>query len=363
MRKMQKKKVKDLLKIAVKVKMALTEGKLKPEDGQHAVKPLMDLAKQILAYFSPIENTTADEDKKATELLVESINKAHKITADLMKPHMKEKNQAKLDDLYATMGNSAFLLRVRKEKEYDEEKKDIFHSLQMILERTAEESGMVEASALPCLTQSCSQRRVGPLGKFPGSDYCVLHHQYRYAGELESPILFNWLNQEDLLKVLNPFLTKKEPESVAFVRACDQYFQISRKEMRAPRATNIYSKFVESKTVTLEPKTVSDIADAMKLIEAGEGKHEASKELFRKAQKEVQARLQAIFDKEFLQTDEYKQWVTDHILPPEVLRYAKDKTRIQEKIIAAKAAAAADEQAEANSPGDKDKDESKGAKS
>jgi len=277
---------------------------------------------------------------------------------------MKEKNQAKLDDLFDTMGHGAFLLKVRKDKEYDEEKKDIYHSLQMILERTAEESGMVEASALPCLTQSCTQRRVAPLGKFPGSDYCVLHHQYRYAGELESPILFNWLNQEDLLKVLSPYLGKKEPESVAFLRACDQYFQIARKEMRAPRASNLYSKFIESKSVTLDPKTVSDIAEAVKAIDSGEGKHEASKELFRKAQKEVQARLQTIFDKEFLQTDIYKQWVADHILPPEVLRYAKDKTRVQEKIIAAKAAAAADEAASSaeTSPTSmtaKDKEESK----
>jgi len=55
--------------------------------------------------------------------------------------------------------------------------------------------------------------------------------------------------------------------------------------------------------------------------------------------------------------------VTDHILPPEVLRYAKDKTRVQEKIIAAKAAAAAEEadgaREHADSPTYKAKDESK----
>jgi len=235
---------------------------------------------------------------------------------------MKEKNSAKITSLFSYFANDALLTKIRKESKFQDERRTIFSNLEILLSTVAGTSGP-ETS---CQSAGCERKKVSPQDSFPGSDLCAMHHYKKYGSQTESPSFAYWLKDETLRNVMMSWLQQSgHLDVIGFSQAVDQYKAISRAQMRGTRAPVIYKKFIESKAVSIDGKTSEAIKKEMEA--SGDS---VSKQLFNTAQTQVLEGMQTVFEKGFVGSKDYKDWVAKVTLPPaihkEVLeQYSKAK--------------------------------------
>jgi hypothetical protein len=228
---------KDVLKIASKIKIMVDSKKLTPENTKDAQAPTLRLAELLLDYLEPGSTKTAEEISKLKADLKDSMQKAYQILFDLVKPHMQDKNSAKLTKFYDYLRSDEFLTKIRKEAKFQDERRFIHTNLETLLSTVQS----TVAPELPCQSSGCDKKRVPAQGNFGGSEFCAMHHYKKFAPQIESPSFAYWMKEESLRSVMMSWLQKEGlVENVSFSQAVDQYKQITRAEMRGSRGPLIF---------------------------------------------------------------------------------------------------------------------------
>lgn len=240
----------NILKLAVKAKLAADEQRLTEKTTSHAVLPINSLCLQTVNHLrQPPGNVE-------TQQLSGNINRIRDIILDIMHPHVQPKNYEKLQNIFKFLGDAKFLDAILNDPSYIEERTAIKENLQTVLAPLLATVEREQANA-PCKVNNCKARRVEPAGNFKGSEYCARHHQAQYEKMLAKPVLEHFLDPADYpSSFFIQFLAdpKRKDDNKAdpavdvamyhFFDAVAKYKGIGR-NLRKARAELIFSKYLK----------------------------------------------------------------------------------------------------------------------
>jgi len=315
-----KERKKDLLKLASKIHIMITEKKLTEENTQSVVKPLVTLGWHWLQYLSYDEKKSAEELKRLAVSMKASMTECHALLIALLSPHMQDKNAAKITSLFEYANNDAFLDKIRFDAKFDEERKIVVQNLDLVFQTLP--GPLLSAIAdqeMPCNVTGCEKPRLKADGKFQGSELCGVHHFKKYTLQIETPRFEFWLKEESLRTRMLDWLGKENKLEVAhFIGEVEKFKGIARKEMRAVRGPVLYQKFVETKIVTADEKVIGELKRA---VESKEG---VSATCFDELLAQVSEDMQRLFMERFTVSKTFADWKEQVTLPPEVERAVRD---------------------------------------
>jgi len=227
------------------------------------------------------------------------------LVVTLLKPHIKEKNQEKVLEVFKYFGSKRFLDLFVNNQAYHEFKTTLHRNLKILIVDRLEEASLLPPARL-CKATDCSAEALDEDGKFAGSQYCLQHHEQQYHQLLKAPNCHHFLVENGC--DYEPFLAMTDkyfpPNSRMMYRGTHNY-QETNNRLRKNFAEGLYEKYLSAtapnKVTCLSPACVAKIQATYKSAEV---------HLYDETNAELAAVFAPIFKEHFLNTEAYKEYIS-----------------------------------------------------
>lgn len=328
-----------IFKFALKGKLLSDESKVKKKDVWKMIEPLnlLGLKGYALLKPPPSEVVVDHEEKRDSgrgtrgsrhlraaptpprdiKPALKELRIVHKMTTDLLEPHMRDKNCDALNELFNYIGGNAFVNKLINDKNYREEKSLCFNSLRKMLQPLLETRTYDANMDQICSHPDCDEFCALACGDFNGSLMCAKHHEEEYKEFVNCPTVEHFLSGPG--HGYFPFQIQAKKHIDRFSRklllSCRKYKEVP-EGSRKIAADMISKKYLVSSShhyVGLEmPGGVREAT--------AEGLHSKEVDLFLPMETFLYRKFVDFFNETFIQTVEFKTYVEETYRLPEFLK-------------------------------------------
>jgi hypothetical protein len=231
----------------------------------------------------------------------------------LLKPLIKEKNLAKVSEVFKYFGSARFLSLLLDNPNYHEFKTTIHKNLKLLMVDKLEEASLMPPPRL-CKALDCASEALDEDGKFAGSHYCGPHHERQYSALLKEPNVHHFIAENGF--DFDPFVKmadKHFPPNSRMMYRGTQNFLETKPKIRKLFAEGLYEKYLapnaSHKVECLSAACVAAVRDTYQA---------AAVTCYDGCNAELLAVFTPIFKAHFLGSDAFKEYVSTR-------RYEREK--------------------------------------
>jgi hypothetical protein len=264
----------DLLKIITKVGMLVQNKLITLEDAKSIEGPIIAVCNSFIDSLEMVPGGV-DHSTISTQMM-----DAHATIYPMIKPHMKDKNSAKVTKLFTYFSSQKFLGKFLNHPECAEEREGILGALSIMVRPYQIEDSEVVVEA---------RRR----------------KQQKMMDMRADPNLKDWLEDDGALQYLNEFLVSEgKAQYLQFWLAVESYKQISARGLLESRAPKLFEKYLGPQAAASLP------VDAAILAAIDEELWDVIRRtIFNKAQSRIRELIDETFQADFPSSEPYKKWI------------------------------------------------------
>jgi len=258
-----------------------------------------------IAIFLALEERRKQPSKNAdVNTLALKFAQMEAMVLQLLKPLIKEKNLAKVTEVFKYFGSERFLLMLLSDPNYHEFKTTVHKNLKLLLADRLEEASLMPPPRI-CKAVDCSTEALDEDGKFAGSHYCSVHHERQYAALLKEPNVHHFLAEnghdfEPFIKMADKYFP---PNSRLMYRGTQNYLE-SKPKIRKLFAEGLWEKYLapdaSHRVDCLSPAVVAAVKENYRA---------AAVTCFDACNVELLAIFTPIFKEHFLNSEAFKEYL------------------------------------------------------
>jgi hypothetical protein len=299
-----------VLKMALKGKLLSDAGLIKKKDVWNLQDPMNALA---LKLYEAVKPQPGPVDIAP---LVVDLGKMRDMILTLMKPHVSKSNLSQLDEAMRYVGGASFLHQFMNVEKFEEEKRSVSQSMRILVQPILKDRRFDDKMQELCLL--CPEFAVESSDGFKGSSYCLVHHDERVQAFLAAPNLRHFLVGDG--KDFFPFQAMCKKDVERYIRklwlCCDSYHQ-AKPNVRGVFADELWRKYLKrgSSHYVAVPEPI------LAKIEPNLASRE--EDLFDELRDHLFERMDVFFRQEFLNSEQYAEYLRTYALPPYLAREHK----------------------------------------
>lgn len=320
-----------IFKFALKGKLLSDSAAVKKKDVWRMIEPLNNLGVKCYGLLKPVGNVQINDmeeqeqqEEKSNKVDVSTarneMEQVEKMTFELMAPHMRPKNCAALEELFAYVGSEDFLDKVINDPDYREAKSICFNSMRTLLLPLLETRTYDENMEQVCEVKDCEAYSMLACGDFNGSPFCAKHHEEFYMDFIKCPTVEHFLSGPGHAYFPFQVLAKKHIDrfSRKLMLACRKYREVvegSRKIL----ADMIWKKYLARGSSHIVTMPGDDKWPALrKAVE--EGLNSKDGDLFLAMETHLYGKFVNFFNDFYLTSDEYQTYINVTFKLPEFFK-------------------------------------------
>lgn len=315
-----------ILRLALKTKLLVDEKRVTVHSVIHLIDPV-----QFFLIKLNSASQSKDVDEKTMDALMGNFSRIGQHTEQLLQGKMKDKNLAKLKDVFQFYGSKEFLGPFLRDQKLYDEKIKFTQNLSQMLKPLLDQQ---EKGKRPtCTHPGCTEIAVKKFESFSGSSFCPIHHLEKYNSLIKNTPISHFLcgDGKKYPKFLATIRESKEitVDSVNFYTALTN-FESADARIKRVFALEVYKKYLTKGapscrlgTADVDEKEFKEVDEKIQQIMKGTLTIAAAGDLYGSMKRTVGKLVQTAYQEVFLSSPAYKEYMEtvyklpDFMKPPE----------------------------------------------